>query len=727
MKSKALDNKATISTSPHCVIAFHMYLEDFLTDGWKKITSAPVKEVALRFSEGSAMFISPPWSRQWLHDRKSIAKENATHVSFIARVYKRSVTSLYRQSGHNSVFVNPLRTGNEKPDEICSVIWVGDDRQVVAQMALKRQEQLGLVRSWKKGFGIRVLTTEFDVVFSEIKPGEEKPDLKGGDKIFRAQPFPPAMTLGDVREWLGKVAWKAAPIKILGGGSAIISAEEGPSSTFLPLNDGFVLVKEIRAKTRRDPSTVAAGRWTAPHQTGIDPLVAHDPWAAAKRGAGPTVAVAPPQDQGKVDKHDRQIHDIQAAIKELQNNQSKASAESASFRKEVTAEITGFQHRITHEVKSMAGVFSQSLQDALSKQETRFDGIIRLGHFDVILITIYGVPSSKGSSANQEILRQAFDIISSSSSLPSLVVGDFNEPPQGIATVCPFLHLGFIEIFDWCGKTLGKKPPPTCKDVTYNDFMLVHPMLIPFIKDVQVDPLSKIDVHSPLFVTFDITQAVNTWKRWKVPCSWAHKELDQDTLEQSYIQVSGKPLTVNPHTTQQDILDSFRQWSTCVEAAVNRALQRDGTLEQGGLHPSERGRCSWDDTKQQCRLLAGKTDWMGGYNPPCETTSLRSAQRVRQTRRLLGLFRSMQAALKRDRVPDELRAQWRQEWYAIKNAKGYGASWVNWILKDTDCVAVPCELPDLDTVHDLLQYNRFDSDAFCKREISARRDAKAMQ
>ena len=216
-------------------------------------------------------------------------------------------------------------------------------------------------------------SADFDVVFSEIKPGEEKPDLKGGDKIFRAQPFPPAMTLGDVREWLGKVAWKAAPIKILGGGSAIISAEEGPTSTFLPLNDGFVLVKEIRAKTRRDPSTVAAGRWTAPEQTGIDPLVAHDPWAAAKRSAGPTVAVAPPQDQGKIDKHDRQIHDIQAAIKELQNNQSKASAESASFRKEVTAEITGFQHRITHEVKSMAGVFSQSLQDALSKQETRFD------------------------------------------------------------------------------------------------------------------------------------------------------------------------------------------------------------------------------------------------------------------------------------------------------------------------------------------------------------------
>ena len=373
VKSKTLDHKATIATSPHCVIAFHIYMEDFPPEGWSKITAAPVKEVALRFSEGSAMFISPPWSRQWLNDRKSIAKERATHVSFIARVYKRSVVSLYRQSGHNSVFVNPLRTGNEKPDEICSVIWMGEDRQLVAQTALKRQEQLGLVRSWKKGFGIRVLTSEFDAVFTEIKPGEEKPDLKGGDKIFRAQPLPPAMTLADVREWLGKVAWKAAPIKLLGGGSVIISAEEGPSSTFLPLNDGFVLVKEIRSKARRDPSSVAAGRWSAPEQPGIDPLVAHDPWAAAKRGTGSSLVAAPPQDHGKIDKHDRQIIDIQTALKELQDNQSKVAGESAAFRKEVTAEITGFQHRITHEVKSIAGVFSQSLQDALSKQETRFD------------------------------------------------------------------------------------------------------------------------------------------------------------------------------------------------------------------------------------------------------------------------------------------------------------------------------------------------------------------
>ena len=36
------------------------------------------------------------------------------------------------------------------------------------------------------------------------------------------------------------------------------------------------------------------------------------------------------------------------------------------------------------------------------------------------------------------------------------------------------------------------------------------------------------------------------------------------------------------------------------------------------------------------------------------------------------------------------------------------------------CVAVPCDLPDLDTLHD-----RFDSDAFSKREIASRRDAKA--
>ena len=158
LKSKTLDN----TTSPHCVIAFHMYLEDFQTDGWNRIRLAPVKEVALRFSEGSAMFISPPWSRQWLSERKNTAKEHATQVSLMARVCKRNVASLYRQSGHNSVFED----GNEKPDENCSVIWIGEDNQKVA---FKREEQLGLVRSWRKGHGIRVLTSDFKAVFTEIR------------------------------------------------------------------------------------------------------------------------------------------------------------------------------------------------------------------------------------------------------------------------------------------------------------------------------------------------------------------------------------------------------------------------------------------------------------------------------------------------------------------------------------------------------------------------------
>ena len=99
------------------------------------------------------------------------------------------------------------------------------------------------------------------------------------------------MTLADVREWLAKVAWKAAPIKILGGGSVIISADEGPALTFLPLNEGFVLVKEIQAKARKDPSMVAAGRWSAPEQT--------------KRATGSNQPAALPPDQGQIDKHDR--------------------------------------------------------------------------------------------------------------------------------------------------------------------------------------------------------------------------------------------------------------------------------------------------------------------------------------------------------------------------------------------------------------------------------------
>ena len=52
--------------------------------------------------------------------------------------------------------------------------------------------------------------------------------------------------------------------------------------------------------------------------------------------------------------------------------------------------------------------------------------VCRLGPFDVLIITVYGVPSLKGIRANAEIIRQAADIVAGSS-LPSLIVGDY--PP----------------------------------------------------------------------------------------------------------------------------------------------------------------------------------------------------------------------------------------------------------------------------------------------------------
>ena len=82
----------------------------------------------------------------------------------------------------------------------------------------------------------------------------------------------------------------------------------------------------------------------------------------------------------------------------------------------------------------------------------------------------------------------------------------------------------------------------------------------------------------------------------------------------------------------------------------------------------------------------------------------------------------MQAALKRDRVPEELYAQWLQEWYAIKNAKRV---WCKLDQLDSQGLRrLCCDLPDLDTLRDLLQCNRFDSDAFSNQEIACRRHAK---
>lgn len=57
----------------------------------------------------------------------------------------------------------------------------------------------------------------------------------------------------------------------------------------------------------------------------------------------------------------------------MQSQEGKATADAEDFRRDVTAEINGFQHRISHEVKGLAGAVSQSLQGALTKQESRID------------------------------------------------------------------------------------------------------------------------------------------------------------------------------------------------------------------------------------------------------------------------------------------------------------------------------------------------------------------
>ena len=104
---------------------------------------------------------------------------------------------------------------------------------------------------------------------------------------------------------------------------------------------------------------------------------------------------------------------------------------------------------------------------------------------DVLLIVVYGVPR-RDPKRNIQILEQAFEA-ASATPLPCIVTGDFNEPPSGISTFALFEQLGYVEIFDWFSRTTGQVLPCTCREATRNGSMIIHPSLIPFIRDARVD------------------------------------------------------------------------------------------------------------------------------------------------------------------------------------------------------------------------------------------------
>ena len=112
----------------------------------------------------------------------------------------------------------------------------------------------------------------------------------------------------------------------------------------------------------------------------------------------------------------------------------------------------------------------------------------------------------------------------------------------------------------------------------------------------------------------------------------------------------------------------------------------------------------------------------GDYMPAEECTSVLMHMRVRQARRLESLHRAMKSAIaKGPQAYAATKQQMQAEWKAVLKAKGYGRQFPDWLLGIAHFSHIPCELPAVELLADIMQYVKFDCEAVARAEARQRR------
>ena len=183
---------------------------------------------------------------------------------------------------------------------------------------------------------------------------------------------------------------------------------------------------------------------------------------------------------------------------------------------------------------------------------------------------------------------------------------------------------------------LGKDLPPTCRGVTKNDTMIIHPYLMPWITQIEVRPDLEIDVHSPMLVTFENTTEQSPRLQLVTPTPIDKIPVDQRTWDNTYQTTRhGEPHTCQ---TPQELQHSIQKWARNVEKSLDQAIRHSHKHDptkypQKSLPTHSKGRSTEIRYREWRPPKLIKRDAFGLYEPPEEVNTLQTKHKVRQTRR----------------------------------------------------------------------------------------------
>ena len=354
---------------------------------------------------------------------------------------------------------------------------------------------------------------------------------------------------------------------------------------------------------------------------------------------------------------------------------------------------------------------------------------LRCRGIEIKILTLYGWPKCAVDAAakNNWLLAQAFNRIQTSR-VPALVGGDFNDCPLHHPIWSSFAQAGYVELGQFAEEALSLELPNTCKEATRFDTMLVPPQLLQFVVHADVMRHAHVfDSHAPMRLYLRIPGSPPLQSAWRLPRPWSALCVDAGLLDTEY-RAQATPVRPAWQGQSNDVDGKLRTWSAVVEESVSAALyaaHRADPLQQPlrALPAQYRGRCRPQVKVARVPPALPRPGRHGDPEPCAECTSVVSRQKLRQTRRLLTLYRGLVAFGRKRAIDPGLRwpVSLDQEWAAICRGSGYQGPFLAWLGRWPEFSVCSMRCPDAALVWDMYQVALFDYRALARQLHNAKR------
>ncbi|CAE7736117.1 unnamed protein product, partial [Symbiodinium sp. CCMP2456] len=375
------------------------------------------------------------------------------------------------------------------------------------------------------------------------------------------------------------------------------------------------------------------------------------------------------------------------------------------------------------------------LEPQVAQASRLLESHLRIGQFELRVFVVYGYPANYQDAGGRnaalllEVLRRLI-----ACPVPAIIGGDFNTDITQLPEFGMFQQLGFVEAFQYWQARTGQELPPTCKQATRHDTLLLPGSLLQYVQDLRVaTDLHFFDSHAPFMAEFLLPERPPCLQTWRMPASWMSFLPQGTDLTPFYARYQCQVQAAIQACRTTDELDAaFQTWASAVEAAVDTAVRAAHT-DSPDLCPAKalpklaKGRCAYRPLRKRPFPRSAPQGRCGDYSPSCEAVTVVARAKVRQVRRLSTFVQGLTKAAGYDVPPPTVHAQLSQEWAAITRGRGYAPNFATWLLRCSHFATYWSSLPPLEWARDVLQYVKFDAEAHVRCEADHRQKLARFQ